>query len=323
MLDVSSAVDTVYSPFEVACLDLVGREVGRPVSDLLGGAVRDRVPFSGYLFYKWAGHPELPDDEWGEALDPDGIVAQARRMVDGWGFGSLKLKGGVFAARRRSARPSRRCARRSPTCRCAWTPTARGRRRPPSPSPSDWPAWWSTSRTRRPASRAWRHVAARTDVPLATNMCVIAFEHVAPAVAADAVQIVLSDHHLWGGLRRSALLGGITETFGMGLSMHSNSHLGHLARRDGAPGRRDSEPDLRLRHPLPVEDPGRDRPRRPVVRRRVGGRADRARARRRARPRPARRAARAVPRLRRPPSARTPSTCGRSTRPSQPNTARW
>ena len=56
-------------------------------------------------------------------------------------------------------------------------------------------------------------VLAQTDIPLATNMCVIAFEHVAPAVAADAVQIVLSDHHLWGGLRRSSLLGGITVLF--------------------------------------------------------------------------------------------------------------
>lgn len=45
MLNVLSTVDTVYCPFEVACLDVVGHEVGRPVSDLLGGAVRDRVPF--------------------------------------------------------------------------------------------------------------------------------------------------------------------------------------------------------------------------------------------------------------------------------------
>ena len=32
MLDVDSAVDTVYSPFEVACIDLQGHETGRPVS---------------------------------------------------------------------------------------------------------------------------------------------------------------------------------------------------------------------------------------------------------------------------------------------------
>ncbi len=225
MLDVSSAVDTVYSPFEVACLDLVGREVGRPVSDLLGGAVRDRVPFSGYLFYKWAGHPELPEDEWGEALDPDGIVAQARRMVDGWGFGSLKLKGGVF----------------EPDAECAAIEALRAAY-PDLPLRLDPNGAWTPETSVAVAERlsgvveyledptpgieGMASVAARTDVPLATNMCVIAFEHVAPAVAAGAVQIVLSDHHLWGGLRRSALLGGITDTFGMGLSMHSNSHLG-------------------------------------------------------------------------------------------------
>ena len=57
MITSASAVDQVFSPFEVACLDVQGHATGRPVSDLLGGTVRDAVPFSAYLFYKWAAHP--------------------------------------------------------------------------------------------------------------------------------------------------------------------------------------------------------------------------------------------------------------------------
>jgi glucarate dehydratase len=57
-------------------------------------------------------------------------------------------------------------------------------------------------------------------------MCVVSFAHVAPAVRENAVQVILSDHHYWGGLRRSANLAAICDTFGLGLSMHSNSHLG-------------------------------------------------------------------------------------------------
>jgi glucarate dehydratase len=227
MLDTasSSAVDTTYSPFEVACLDLMGHELGRPVSDVLGGAVRDRVPFSGYLFYKWAGHPGASDDDWGAAIDPDGVVAQAKRIIDGWGFGSLKLKGGVL-------HPDQECA----------AIEALAEAFPDVPLRLDPNGAWTPETSVRVAERlggaveyledptigidGMAYVAARTEVPLATNMCVIAFEHLKPAVSVDAVQIVLSDHHLWGGLRRSALLAGITETFGMGLSMHSNSHLG-------------------------------------------------------------------------------------------------
>jgi glucarate dehydratase len=49
----------VTSAVEVACLDAQGRITGQPVSELLGGAVRDAVPYSAYLFYKWAEHPAL------------------------------------------------------------------------------------------------------------------------------------------------------------------------------------------------------------------------------------------------------------------------
>ncbi len=225
MLEVDSALDTVYSPFEVACLDIQGHQAGRPVSDLLGGAVRDRVPFSGYLFYKWDAHPGRQPDAWGEALTPEQLVAQARRMVEGWGFGSLKLKGGVLP-------PPEECAAVE-ALRAAF---------PDLPLRLDPNGAWTPETSIRVAERlsgiveyledptpgieGMAQVSAATDLPLATNMCVIAFEHLRPAIAADAVQVVLSDHHLWGGLRRSALLAGITETFGLGLSMHSNSHLG-------------------------------------------------------------------------------------------------
>lgn len=48
----SATPDRVFSPFEVAALDIQGKLAGVPVSDLLGGAVRDRVAYSAYLFYK-------------------------------------------------------------------------------------------------------------------------------------------------------------------------------------------------------------------------------------------------------------------------------
>lgn len=225
MITTSSAVDRVFSPFEVACLDIQGKAAGRPVSDLLGGAVRDAVPFSAYLFYKWAGHPGAEPDDWGEALDPDGIVAQARRMIDGYGFSAIKLKGGV--------RPPEEEAEAVLALREAF---------PGTPLRLDPNAAWSVDTSLRVARRlegvleyledptpdldGMAAVARETEIPLATNMCVVAFDHLAPAVRRGSVQVVLSDHHYWGGLHRSRLLSGICDTFGMGLSMHSNSHLG-------------------------------------------------------------------------------------------------
>jgi glucarate dehydratase len=221
----SAATDRVFSPFEVACLDIQGKAAGRPVVDLLGGAVREQVPFSAYLFYKWAGHPGVDPDDWGEALDPAGIVAQAKRMVDEYGFTAIKLKGGVFppaqeiAAIRalRDAFPDHPL-RLDPNA--AWTPYTSLK----VAQELDGVLEYLEDPT--PDIDGMAAVASKAPMPLATNMCVVAFAHIPPAIRANAVQVILSDHHYWGGLRRSQDLASICETFGLGLSMHSNSHLG-------------------------------------------------------------------------------------------------
>jgi glucarate dehydratase len=225
MITSSSTVDRVFSPFEVACLDVQGHATGRPVSDLLGGTVRDAVPFSAHLFYKWAAHPGGEPDNFGEALDPDGIVAQARRIVDEYGFTAIKLKGGVFPPEEemaaiealRAALPEHPL-RLDPNA--AWTPQTSVK------VASCLAGILEYLEDPTPGLDGMAAVARQAPMPLATNMCVVAFDQLAPAVAKQCVRVVLSDHHYWGGLQRSRLLAGICENFGLGLSMHSNSHLG-------------------------------------------------------------------------------------------------
>ncbi|ROQ31362.1 glucarate dehydratase [Streptomyces sp. PanSC19] len=211
---------SVVSAFETACLDALGRTLGLPVHALLGGKVRDEVEYSAYLFHKWAG-----TDDWGAALDPAGIVAQARRFDREYGFRSFKLKGGVFEPEREIA-AIRALADAFP---------GRPLRLDPNGA---WSVETSIAVARElgdvleyledPASgtAAMAEIAARTDVPLATNMCVTTFEEIPEAFAAGAVRIVLCDHHYWGGLHRTRELAALCRTYGVGLSMHSNTHLG-------------------------------------------------------------------------------------------------
>lgn len=227
MVTTASTTDKVFSPFEVACLDIQGKLTGVPVSELLGGRVRDSVAYSAYLFYKWGGHPGEPDDEYGAALDSEGLIKQAKKLIDEYGFTAIKLKGGVFApAEEVAAIKALHAAfpgvplRLDPNA--AWTVET-----------SKWVAKelaGIVEYLEDPAGQIEGMAAvansSETTMPLATNMAVVAFAHLPYSIAQNAVQVILSDHHFWGGLRKSQILAGICGTWGMRLSMHSNSHLG-------------------------------------------------------------------------------------------------
>ncbi|MCK1818913.1 glucarate dehydratase family protein [Streptomyces sp. XM83C] len=219
---------SVASAFEVACLDALGRHLGLPVHALLGGKVRDTVEYSAYLFYKWADHPDgvpAEKDDWGEALDPAGIVAQARAFTERHGFTSFKLKGGVFppeeeiaAIRALADAFPRHPLRLDPNG--AWSvPTSLKVAR----ELGDLLEYLEDPALGTPAMA---EVARQTGVPLATNMCVTTFAEIPEAFTKGAVQVVLSDHHYWGGLRNTRHLAAICRTFGVDVSMHSNTHLG-------------------------------------------------------------------------------------------------
>jgi glucarate dehydratase len=216
---------SAYSSFEVACLDAQGRALDRPVCDLLGGAARRDVPFAAYLFYKLDRHPGGKADAWGEALDPESIVAQARDMIGRFGFRSIKLKGGVHPPKE-EIEAIRALREAFPTHPLRLDPNAAWQVSTAVEVAASLDGFLEYLEDPTPGLAGMAEVARRTPMPLATNMCVVSWEDIPEAIRLGAVSIVLSDHHFWGGLRLTQSLSTLCQTFGLGLSMHSNTHLG-------------------------------------------------------------------------------------------------
>lgn len=226
------------SALEVACLDAIGKRHGCRVVDLLGGPVRERVPYAGYLFFKYEGAggafgfgEDATASGWARArqrvaLDVEGLVVQARAMVEGFGFGSLKLKAGILDPdlEVRTALALRETFGADVPIRidpnAAWkfeTALEQGRRLRGAIEYYEDPV-----RGQEQMARLRREL----DVPLATNMCTTSFEELPSSFRLGSEDVLLADHHFWGGLRASLELARICATFGRDLSMHSNSHAG-------------------------------------------------------------------------------------------------
>src|SRR5690606_24135338 len=82
----------LHAALEFACIDIIGKKLGIRACDLLGGALREEIPFASYLFFRYrdqvsgAGGEETAEE----------MVSHARDLVNKHGFTSHKLKAGVF-----------------------------------------------------------------------------------------------------------------------------------------------------------------------------------------------------------------------------------
>jgi glucarate dehydratase len=212
----------VVAALEFACLDLLGQRWGVPVSEILGGRLRDRVPFASYLFFRYP-HPTRAT---GEVRTVEQLVSEARALKERHGFSAHKLKGGVFPPDY-ELECYRALARALPGDRFRFDPNG----------------VWSTEQAiwfgqqiedlrndylEDPVFglHGLRRVREKVRMPLATNTVVVDFEQLAANALDTAVDVVLLDTTFWGGIRPCIKAAGVCETFQLGVAVHSSGELG-------------------------------------------------------------------------------------------------
>jgi len=212
----------ILAALEFACLDLIGQRWGVPVSEILGGRLRERIPFASYLFYRYASKHNDVD----EIRTVEQLVNHARELKERFGFTSHKVKGGVF-------RPEYELE-----CYRSLATEFNGDRVRFDPN-----AVWSTE------TAIWfgqhiedlnndyledpvyglngmRRVREKVRMPLATNTVVVNFEQLAANVLEPAVDVILLDTTFWGGIRQCVKAANVCDTFQLGVAMHSSGELG-------------------------------------------------------------------------------------------------
>ena len=212
----------VLAALEFACLDILGQAWGVPVSEILGGRLRDRVPFAAYCFFRYAN----PETEKGEVRTIDQMVEHATNLKHDYGFRTFKIKGGVFHPDY-ELEVYRTVAEMLPDVSLRF----------------DCNAVWSTEQAIRFGQNidglrndyledpvfgmnGMRRTRQMVQIPLATNTVVVNFEQLAANALDTAVDVILLDTTFWGGIRACVKAAGVCETFQLGVAVHSSGELG-------------------------------------------------------------------------------------------------
>ncbi len=212
----------LLAALEFACLDIMGQAWNVPIHAILGGKLRDRVPFASYLFWRFADEKTRS----GEVRTPDHLVALARDLKQRFGFKSHKLKAGVFHPDY-EVEAFRAIAAEFPDDSVRIDPNGA----------------WSTEQAIRVGQaiehlrndyledpvyglNGLRRVRQMVRIPLATNTVVVNFEQLSANVLDTACDVILLDTTFWGGIRSCIKAAGVCETFQLGVAVHSSGELG-------------------------------------------------------------------------------------------------
>jgi glucarate dehydratase len=212
----------ILAALEFACLDLLGQAWGVPVCDMLGGRLRDRVPFASYCFFRY---PD-PQSGAGEVRTIEQLVEHTCALKRRFGFKTHKIKGGIFPPDY-ELEAYRALAKAFSEDSLRFDPNA----------------VWSTEQAIRFGQsienlrndyledpvfglNGMRRTRQMVRVPLATNTVVVNFEQLAANVLNPAVDVILLDTTFWGGIRACVKAAAVCETFQSGVAVHSSGELG-------------------------------------------------------------------------------------------------
>lgn len=212
----------ILAALEFACLDILGQAWGASVSDILGGRLRDRVPFAAYCFFRYPN----PNTGEGEVRTVNQMVQHAAQLKQKHGFTTIKHKGGVFHPDY-ELEVYRALASAFPADSLRYDPNG----------------VMSTEQAIRFGQaiegfrndyledpvyglNGMRRTREKVRVPLATNTVVVNFEQLAANALDTAVDVILLDTTFWGGIRACVKAAAVCETFQLGVAVHSSGELG-------------------------------------------------------------------------------------------------
>lgn len=212
----------LMAAIEFACIDIIGKKLGVPAYQILGGKMRDEVEFASYIFFRY---PNEKTGE-GEVRTIEQVVDHVADLKVKYGFTSHKLKGGVFHPDY-ELEVYKAIAAANPKDRYRFDPNAilsveqsvrfakaiEGLNNDYLEDPT-----WGLN--------GMRKVREKTHLSLATNTVVVNFEQLSANILDPAVDVILLDTTFWGGIRPCIKAAAVCETFQYGVAVHSSGELG-------------------------------------------------------------------------------------------------